>query len=427
MNVARFIARRIIFSQRRSYPASPRHLSQKTLHSKPFSQFIIRLAVAATIISVAAMIIAAAFTNGFQYAVSQKIFSFWGHIRVQHFEPVKMIEAEEWPIEHNDSIVRLLRRHPDVKSVQPFATKNAILRTGETIEGILFKGVDSTYDFSNIDRFLRAGRWISFPDSSYSNEITLSEYTAKQLKLQLNDKVLIYFIQANGEPPRARKLTVTGIYKTGIEEYDKLIGIGDLRLVQRLNDWQPDEIGGYELFVKDYLKTDTINNTLFDALPSGWNSRTIREINPYIFDWLNLQDQTIIIVLIVMTLIAALNLITCLIILVLERTRMTGILKALGAPDGMVQRIFLYQGMLIAVTGIVLGNLVGLGFCWLQQRYGFISLPEDIYYITKAEVKIVWWQIGLIDLATLVICLLVLIIPTFIIKRVRPVKAIQFR
>lgn len=409
MNVASFIARRIAFNQQKS-----------------FSRFIIRLAIAATVISVAVMIIAMAFTNGFQFAISQKIFSFWGHIRVQHFQPNHVAISEELPIEKNDTVLALISKNPQVKNVSAFATKNAILKTNETIEGILFKGVEKSYDFNNINRFLEQGRWVSFPDSGYSNDINLSAYTARQLKLAVNDKVLIYFIQADGSPPRARKLTVAGIYKTGIEEYDKLLAVGDMRLIQRLNDWKPQEIGGYEIFIKDYRDIDTVNASIFYNLPSAWNSITTEQLNPNIFDWLHLQDQTIWIVLIIMTLVAVLNLITCLIILVLERTRMTGVLKALGAPDSTLQQIFLYHGIIIAVAGIFFGNLLGLGICWLQQRYGFIPLPEEMYYISKAEVNIVWWHVVLVDAATLVIAFIVLIIPTFIIRKVQPVKAIKF-
>lgn len=410
MNVSTFIASRIAFNQQRS-----------------FSRFIIRLATAATIISVAAMIIAMAFTNGFQYAISQKIFSFFGHIRVQHFEPNKVSFAEEYPIEKNDTVANILKNNADIKTIQPFATKNAILKTSETIEGVLFKGVEKDYDFDNLKGFLESGRWINFPDSGYSNEINLSAHTAQQLKLKLNDKILIYFIQSDGSPPRARRLTITGIYKTGIDEYDKLIALGDLKLIQRLNNWKENEIGGYEIFLKDYRKMDTVNEAIFYDLPALWNSRTIQELNPNIFDWLNLQNQSIVIVLLIMTVVAVLNLITCLIILVLERTRMVGVLKALGATDIAVQKIFFFHGAIIAVTGILFGNLLGLGFCWLQQRYGIISLPEDMYYITKAEAKIVWWQVAAVNAGTLLVCLLVLIIPTFIIRRVQPVKAIQFR
>ena len=373
------------------------------------------------------MIIAMAFTNGFQFAISKKIFSFFGHIRVQHYEPSKVSFAEEFPIEKNDTITSLLLEHPEIKTVQSFATKNAILKTAETIEGVLFKGVEKTYDFSNLKDFLTAGRWVNFPDSGYSNEINLSEYTAGQLSLKLNDAVLIYFIQSDGSPPRARKLTVAGFFRTGIEDYDKLMAIGDIRLIQRLNNWQQNEIGGYEIFLRNYEQIDSVNSQVYEQLPPLWNSRTIQEINPNIFDWLNLQNQTIVIVMIIMTVVAVLNLITCLIILVLERTRMIGVLKALGATDNAVQQIFLYHGAIIAVLGILFGNLAGLSFCWLQQQYGFISLPEEMYYISKAEIKLVWWQVALVDIGTFLVCFLVLIVPTFIVRKIQPVKAIQFR
>lgn len=410
MNVAGFIAKRIAFSQEKS-----------------FSRFIIRLATAATILSVTVMIVAMAITNGFQYTISQKIFSFWGHIRVQHYEASKISSAEETPIEKNDTVFRILKSNPDVQSVNVFATKNAILKTNETIEGVLLKGVEKDYRFSQLQQFLKQGRWIHFPDSGYSNEIVLSAYTANQLKLKINDPVIIYFIATDGSSPRARKLTLTGIYKTGIEEYDKFIAIGDLRLLQRLNNLKPNQIGGYEVFLKDYKQIDKVNDDLFNSLPVAWTSRSIKEINPNIFDWLNLQDTTIVLVLVIMTIVAVLNLITCLIILVLERTRMIGILKALGTPNASIQRIFLYHGAMITVTGIVLGNLLALLLCWIQQHYGLITLQEDMYYISKAEVRLEWWHFLLVDAGTFIVCIIVLIIPTLVIRRIQPVRAIQFR
>ena len=410
MNIAGFIAKRIAFTKEKS-----------------FSRFIIRLATAATVLSVTVMIVALGITNGFQYTISQKIFSFWGHIRVQHYQAGKIANSEEIAIAKNDTVAQLLKSNPDVQSVNTFATKNAILKTNETIEGVLLKGVEKSYRFSQLQQFLKQGRWIRFTDSSYSNEIVLSAYTAGQLKLKLNDPVLIYFIQSDGSPIKARKLTLTGIYKTGIEEYDKYIAIGDIKLIQRLNGWKPDEIGGYEVFIKDYRQTDNVNDNIFNALPVAWSSKSIKEINPNIFDWLNLQDTTIVLVLVIMTVVAVLNLITCLIILVLERTRMIGVLKALGSPNPSIQRIFLYQGGIITVTGILLGNLLALLLCWLQQRYGLISLQEEMYYISKVEVRTEWWHFALVDAGTFVVCFLILIIPTLIIRRIQPVKAIQFR
>jgi lipoprotein-releasing system permease protein len=409
LNVAAFIAKRIAFNNQHS-----------------FSRFIIRLAIAATSISVAAMLLTLAFTNGFQYEISRKMFSFSGHLRVKHFEPSRTAIAEETPVERNDTVVRVLRSNSEVKSVQAFATRNAIVKGNESIEGVLLKGVEKGYDFTNLDGFLKSGNWIHFPDSGYSSEINLSTYTASQLKLKTHDKVIIYFIQPDGSR-RVRPMTVAGIFKTGIEDYDKIFAIVDLRLIQRLNDWNPNEIGGYEVFLKDYNKLDTVNAQIFGELPGGWNSRTIRETYANIFDWLNLQNTTIAIVLIIMIIVAILNLITCLIILLLERTHMIGILKAVGSKDQSIQRIFLYHGAIITFFGIVFGNILGLSICWLQSRYGFITLPEDAYFISKAVVKLEWWHILLVNAGTFLVCFLILMIPTFITKRIQPAKAIGFR
>lgn len=381
----------------------------------------------ATILSVAVMIVAFGVTNGFQQTISQKIFNFWGHLRVQHFQPQRVAVAEELPIEKNDTVVQVLQQNNNITSVNSFATKNAILKTSETIEGILFKGVESNYNFKQLRPFLQQGRWMQYPDSGYSNEIVLSASTASQLQVKLGDALLIYFIQNDGTAPRARKLSICGIYKTGIEEYDKLIALGDLRLVQRLNNWQPNQIGGYEIFIDDYKKMDAVNETIFYQLPKEWNSHTIKEVYPNIFDWLGLQNKTILLVLIIMTIVAVLNLVTCLIILVLERTRMVGVLKALGAPNKTVQGVFLYQGAFITGAGILLGNLLALLLIWLQQRYGIIKLQEEMYYISKAVIETEWWHFVVVNLGVFVVCLLVLLIPTIIVRKIQPVKAIQFR
>jgi lipoprotein-releasing system permease protein len=404
-----FVARRIAFNREKS-----------------FSRFIIRLAIAATVISVGAMILTLAFTNGFQYAISQKVFNLWGHIRVQHFAANRATISEEAPMETNDTVLRLLRTTPHVHTVQAFATKYAVIRSGEGIDYVEVKGVEKNYAFDNLQSFLKAGRWPRFPDSGYSNEIVLSESTAKELKIGVGSKALIYFIQPDG-PPRIRPMIVCGLYKTGIEDYDKLLAIGDLRLIQRLNNWKPNEIGGYELFTDDYSTAWKVSNTIYDSLPKEWGSRTTEEIYPNIFDWLNLQNNTIIIVLVIMVIVATLNLVTCLIILVLERTPMIGVFKALGSSNTRIQLIFLYQGGIVTLAGLILGNCFGLLVCWLQQRYGFITLPEDAYFISKAVVKLEWWHLVLVNVGTFIICFLVLMIPTIIVRRLQPARAIQFR
>jgi len=412
VKVASFIANRIAFNRQRS-----------------FSRFIIRLSIVATVISVGVMIVTLAFTNGFQETVSQKVFSFWGHIRVQYKQPMKSSIAEEEQIKKNDTVVRAIKQNPNVESIHPFATKYAILKTRDEMDGVLMKGLDSTYEFDHLKRFLMQGRWMQFNDTTYSREIIISTYTANELKLKLDDKVTIYFVRPDGSL-RPDKLSIVGIYKTGIEEYDKTFAIGDLRLIQRLNGWRPDEIGGYEIFLKDYHQMQKISDELYyniDKFPSTWDTQTIKDLYPNIFDWLSMQDITRNVLIGFMIIVAVVNLITCLIILVLERIRMVGVLKALGARNWTVQQIFLQHSTLITIAGIVLGLGFGLGICWLQQSTGFIKLNEEAYYMSEAAVKIVWWQVALICCGTLFISFLVLMIPSLIVRRVRPVKAIQFR
>lgn len=409
MNVASFIARRLVFQKNQS-----------------FSRFIIRLSAAATAISVAVMILAFAFVEGFQYTVSSKVFSFWGHLRVQQQQSSISGLAEELPVEKNDTVYNILRANKSVKLVDAFATKSAMLKTTETIEGVLLKGVEKNFSRERLEPFITKGKWLQFDDNLTNNQILISAYTSKQINATVGDRILIYFIDNNSTTPRVRPVTICGIYKTGIEEYDKTFAIVDINLIRKLNGWTATQIGGYELTLFDYRKDYRTNNELLDQIPVQWFSTPLREIYPNIFDWLELQSTNKQVILIIMCIVAVINLISCLIILVLERSKMIGLLKATGAADSTIQIIFWNQALIIAIAGMILGTLLGLGICWLQQTTHFIKLDEAAYYVSSAPIRVIWWQVLLINVITFVVSFLILLIPSLLVKKISPVKALRF-
>lgn len=410
MHLSFFLARRIAFNRGSS-----------------FSRFIINIAVIATAVSVAVMILATALVNGFQQVIQEKIFSFWGHIHITQYQPNAGPLTEQIPFEADTALAKRLRSTPGITAVNAYATKSAILKAEKDIEGIIFKGVDAQYNWQHLKRFLIQGRPVQYADSSYSPEVVVSESMAKELRLKLNDKVIVYFIQGGGLPPRARKLTVTGIYKTGIEEYDKTYIIGDLNLIRKLNNWKTSDIGGYEVFTANYKNMADIAMEIDADISQQLFVRTIQDIYPNIFDWLRLQNKNELIILVIMTIVAVINMITAILILILERTNMVGILKALGMRNPHIQEMFLFQAAYIVLTGLAAGNLIGLGLAALQQKTGFFKLPEESYYMSVAAIDLRWHEVVLINVATFVICVVVLLLPSLIIRRIMPVKAIQFK
>lgn len=411
MNIGAFIAKRVAFNKQKS-----------------FSGFITRLSIIATALSVTTMIVALAIIYGFQGTVSNKVFSFWGHIRVKAYEPTKAAIAEESFIYKNDTIQKIIEASPNIKSINPFATKSSILSAKTEFDGLLMKGIEKNFDSTLFSKFITKGRWLQFNDSTFSKEILLSNTTSKILKVVPGDKINIYFFDKETEKTRAKNVVVVGLFSTDIEEYDKNFFIGDLNLIRDLNYWDSTQIGGYEIFVNDISALDKTSAVLNASLDVKWQSKTIKEEYPNIFDWLNLLDTNKYVLLIIMSVVAAINLITCLIILVLERIRMIGILKALGNPEKSIRAIFVYHTLYIASFGIAIGAFAGWLLCTIQKQSSFLKLSNaEAYSISVVPIDILWWHIPLVSVGTLLLCALVLVIPAFIINRIKPVEAIRFK
>jgi lipoprotein-releasing system permease protein len=406
------------------------HIAKRIAFNKQqsFSRFIIRLSVVATAVSIIAMIITLAFVNGFQEKVADKIFGFWGHIRVQKYETGKSLISEELPLTKNTAVENSMASTPGVVSYQSFATKSAVLESQNDIEGVLIKGIEKNENHSALKQFLVAGRWIQFTDSLYSKETLVSDAVAKALQIKINDTIKVHFVATNSDAQKTyRKLVVVGYYHTGIDEYDKLFMIADINLIRRINNWEPNQIGGYEVFINQYQNINAVSSTLSNALPSEWMSKSIKEVYPNIFDWLDIQDVNRNVVFIVMGIVALINLITCLLILMLERTNMIGLLKSMGATNWTIQKIFIVYASFITLAGVGFGLIIGVGICLLQQATGFITLDEASYYITVAPIKIIWWQVAAICAGTSVVCFISLFLPTLLIPKISPVKAIEFK
>ncbi|MDR3680326.1 MAG: ABC transporter permease [Flavipsychrobacter sp.] len=409
MNLPFFIARRYMVMQKGG-----------------FSSFIIRLAIIATALSVAVMILAIAFITGFKYTVREKLFTFLGNVHIETYNPNHSESLSLNPIKSDPALVAHVLQTPHVTHVYPFVQRPAILQAHGQMEGLFLKGVDKDYVFSPNISF--TGNKLNYTDTQYSKQIILSQSTAARLNVNTGDSILLYFLEPGVRVPRIRKVQVTGIFHTGMEELDKYYGITDMRLLQRVNNWKPNEISGYQLELDNEQYSDTVANGIYERyLTSPLTTYTIRDIYPNIFDWLDLQNINGQIIIIIMALVAIINLATALMILIMEQARMLGILQALGMSLKSIQQIFLYYAGIIAGVGILAGNLFAFLFCWLQVKFGFLTLSEDTYYMKHVPVRFHLWQIAIIDGGTLILCILCMWLPTLYIRRIRPARVLQFK
>ena len=412
---------------------------------KSFARLIIRIAIVAVALSIAVMIVATSLIKGFKSEISAKMFGFWGHIHITSvqqtttYEPIPIIvdkglitklqNLNQVPLVETDFWDRIKGKQltsGGVHHVQSYATKAGIIKTKDNFEGIVLKGVGADFDWSFVEQNLVEGRKINICNTDSCHDILISQSTANRLNLKTGSKFIVHFVQNNVQEQRL--FEVCGIYKTGLEEYDKKFALVDIAHIQKLLGWADNYIAGYEVFIDDLKDLKSINEHIYsDVISNELNAQTIRQEEPAIFDWLDLQDVNEEVILILMLVVSIINMVTALLILILERTNMIGTLKSLGTTNGRIQRIFLYYGAIIIVTGLTIGNAIGLGLCWLEQQFKFIHLSEVDYYLSYAPIQFDFWTILILNIGTLIITTLFLILPTFMVLSISPVKAIRFK
>jgi lipoprotein-releasing system permease protein len=380
----------------------------------------VRIAIIGIMLGLGVMILSLAVIKGFKQEIREKVRGFAGDIQIVKADLNNSYENSSF-VDTMD-LVKNMQGIKQVTEIAPFATKPAIIKANDEIEGVVMKGVDSTYHWDYIKKTLVSGSVIDF--SNPAGQIMISQHTANRLKLKTGDDVLIYFIQ---EPLRKRKLKITGIFNIGVDEVDKTFIIGDIKLIRRINGWNNGEIAGYELRVKDFERMNFTADAVDDKLPILLKTYTIFETYPTIFEWLGLLDVNTVVMLVLMTAVAVINMISALLIMILERTAMIGMFKAMGAGNWVIQKIFLYNAAYLIGLGLFWGNLLGLGLGYFQQATHFFTLDQASYYMTFVPIKIEFSDVLLLNIGTLVVCLLVLIVPSMLVTRISPVKAIRFK
>jgi lipoprotein-releasing system permease protein len=388
----------------------------------PVSRPVVRLAVAGIALGFSAMILSVAIVKGFKKEIREKVIGFSSHIQVSKFDANQSFESS--PVDVSPELMDNLARIDGVRHVQVFATKAGIVRKGSAIEGVVAKGVDAGYDWDFFKKSLQDGTLPAYRSTGISQDILISTVLARKLQLRAGDSLVTYFIQ---QPPRARKFCICGIYETGLEEFDEKFIYCDLAQLRKLNDWSDATAGGLEVQLKDFDDMDPIASKVYATTGSDLDVKTIRELYPQIFDWLGLQDINALVIILLMIIVAGINMIAALLVLILERVGTVGTLKALGASDRSVRNVFLRIAGLLISRGLLWGNLIGIGLCVLQHQFRWLRLDQDSYYIAYVPVDLVVQDLIWMNLGTLFVCTLMMVLPTLLVTRIRPVRALRFR
>jgi lipoprotein-releasing system permease protein len=410
LNLEYFIARRLVTAKN---------------HKSSISAPIIKIAIIAIAVGIVMMIIAIATGVGLQDKIRETVSAFNGHVIISNFDD-NQSEVSVEPLSIQQDFYPKFKSVDGVNHIQAIASKAGIIRTEEAFEGIVFKGVGKEYKWDMLAEYITQGR-IPNLKQSLNNEVVLSQYLANRLNLKVGNTFNTYFMKEGGNGmPNLRVFKLVGIYNSGFQEFDATYLIGDIRHVQRINKWKDGQVGSFEVFIDDFSQIEEKGEEIYKAIPSTLKSQTIKEKYINIFEWLKLFDTNIVVIIVIMVIVSTINMVVALLVLILERTQMVGMLKAMGAPNWSVRKIFLYNAAYLIVKGLFWGNLISIGLLLIQKYFGIIKLPPENYYVTVAPVSIDIPAILLINIGTIIVCVALLLIPSYIITKISPVKALRF-
>jgi lipoprotein-releasing system permease protein len=413
MNLPYFIAQRLIKGRR-----------EGTSFSRPINV----IAIVGIAAGLAVMIVAVAILTGFKQQIREKVVGFGSHIQIMNFDSNNSFETA--PISTKLEFVPKIRSLPGIKHIEVFATKAGIIKTDENIQGVVLKGIGPDFNWSYFKSNIIDGSVFKVTDTALTTKVIISKKISDMLKLKTGDSFAMHFIQ---DPPRMRKFTISGIYETSLEEFDKIYVLCDIGHIRKLNGWGDDQVSGFEIFIDDFSRLDYMTQAVIDAVgykitenETKVSIKSIRNKYPQIFDWLNFQDMNVIIIITLMLVVAGFNMISGLLILILEKTNMIGVLKALGSQDKMIRRVFIYQAAYLIVKGLFWGNLIGIGLAVIQIKTGLLTLDPVSYYIKTVPVNLNITHIILLNAGTMAAIIIMLLIPSQLVSRITPVKAIRY-
>jgi len=402
-----------------------KRLISSNFHKNSVSAPIIKIGVAAISISTVVMLIALSISMGLKNKIRDKAVAFNGHIIISNFDS-NSSEDSYSPIELNQPFYPKFNNLDGIKHVQGVAQKFGIIRTENDFEGLFVKGVGKDYNWEYFKDFLVIGRLPNY-SNFYSNEVLISKYLADRLNFNIKDSFQMYFLKSDSaRPPSIIKFDIVGIFNSGFSELDQTFLIGDLNHIQRLNKWSNNQVGQFEVYIENYDSLESKGYEVYNEIPSHLDSYTVKDKYPVIFEWISIFDKNTLVIITMMILVGMINMITAILVLILERTKMIGVLKSLGCNNWSLQKVFVYMAGYLIFYGILIGNLVGLFLLFIQKYFNPISLNPAIYYVSNAPVEIDFLTILILNLSTFFVCIFVMLLPSYFVSKISPVKAIRF-